>query len=299
MSLRKAGRSKPKRKVKSRKLPFLLTVGLMIFFVAYLSIRSHVAGPEKPSLKAAVLDQLSPHYPNPAFIEAANSTIRQAGLKVDVYESVTVDLYRTLPSYGYRLIVFRVHAGVYPKGNYVALFTAEPYSLFKYQQEQLADLLGEGWTNQSDTGVFAVPPNFIRESSVANYQGAVIVLMGCTGLYSRDLPQAFIDRGASVVIGWNYLVGVAHTDSATLTFLRMMLLERMSIAASVAATMSQTGADPDYGSVLEYYPNEEGSLTFSQLFSAGARQFELLTCVSVLPVESDDPHGALHPHDSG
>lgn len=295
MSLGKAGRSKPKRKVKSRKLLFLLTLGLVIVFVAYLSIPSHVARPEKLSLKAAVLDQLSLNYPNRAFIDAAQSTMRQAGLKVDIYDSVTVDLYRTLPTYGYGLIIFRVHAGVYQKENYVALFTVEPYSLFKYQQEQLADLLGEGWTNRSDTGVFAVPPKFIRESSVADYQGAVIVLMGCTGLYSRDLPQAFIDRGASVVVGWNYLVGVTHTDTATLTFLRMLLLEKMSIAGSVAATMSQSGADPDYGSVLEYYPNEKGSLTFSQLFSAEAPQFEPLARMNVLLMKSDDPDIAPRP----
>lgn len=46
--------------------------------------------------------------------------------------------------------------------------------------------------------------------------------MGCYGLFSQDLPQAFIERGASVVIGWKGLVGTQHTDDATRTLLRLV-----------------------------------------------------------------------------
>jgi hypothetical protein len=97
-----------------------------------------------------------------------------------------------------------------------------------------------------------------------SYDKAVIVLMGCHGLYSPDLPRAFIERGASVVIGWNGFVDVKHTDDATPTLLRAILLDKLSIDESVRATMRKIGADPETGSWLDYYPKNFGSQLFFQ-----------------------------------
>ena len=91
--------------------------------------------------------------------------------------------------------------------------------------------------------VFAVTPKLIRERSIMDYDGTVVVLMGCFGLHSLDLPKAFVGRGASVVIDWNGLVDIKEADKATLTLLRMMLLEKMSVDESVKVTMSDVGSD--------------------------------------------------------
>lgn len=186
--------------------------------------------------------------------------MRGAGFDVDVYppERVTVSLYASLPAQGYRLIVYRVHAGVSEelKGRPVGLFTTEPYSTLAYPQEQLTELVGAARPfNRSET-VFAVTPRFVRERSIMDYGGAVIVLTGCFGLYSRELPQAFIDRGASVVIGWTGLVGVEHTDRATLALLKAMLSGKMSVGDSVRTVMGEVGPDPESHSLLGYYPPE-------------------------------------------
>ncbi len=219
-------------------------------------------------MKAAIVDQLGAHYPNQEFLETAESLMRQAGFGVDIYgaEKVTVNLYGSLSTHGYKLIVFRVHAGVDEKrkNSPVGLFTVEPYSELAYPQEQLAELVEPAQAFNRTETVFGVTPKFIRERTILDYDGAVIILTGCFGLYSRELPQAFIDRGASVVIGWNGLIDVKRTDMATSVLLRMMLAEKMSVGASVSAVMREVGADAEYASILSYYPQDRGDLDLNE-----------------------------------
>jgi len=280
---------KGKRRVRTGELAGFVVLTVFIVLVAYLMISpptfhsgnqpevntstSQSTTANKPTLKAALVDQLSTHSPSREFIDTAEDMMFRSGFDVDIYgpNEVTVGLYGSLATHGYKLIVFRVHAGVEVrswdpeiKGKPVGLFTTETYSELKYPQEQLYDLVTPAQAFNDSEVVFAVNPEFIRQRS-ADYGGAVIVLTGCFGLFSQDLPQAFISRGASVVIGWDGLVDVKHTDQATLTLLRMMLVERMSIGESVSATMKEVGPDPVEGSVLSYYPPQKGSLTFSDL----------------------------------
>ena len=99
----------------------------------------------KLETKAAIIDQLCVLLPNQAFIEQATRELEEYGFSVDVYsgEAVTVDLYRELPAYGYKLIIFRVHSGllgVDPKViNRTWLYTNEPYSKTSHLIEQLDD----------------------------------------------------------------------------------------------------------------------------------------------------------------
>jgi len=282
---------KERRRVKTGELAGFLVLTVFIIFLAYLMISpptSHTGNPpevrtstsgsatvNKPTLKAAWVDQLSVHSPNRELIDTAKEMMLGAGFDVDIYNpnEVTVNLYGSLAKYGYKLIVFRVHAGVEVrswdpeiKGKPVGLFTTETYSELKYPQEQLYDLVTAAQAFNDSEVVFAVNPEFIEQRS-ADYGGTVIILTGCFGLFSRDLPQAFISRGASVVIGWDGLVDVKHTDQATLTLLRMMIKEGMSVEESVRATMKELGPDPVEGSILSYYPPNKGILTFSELFS--------------------------------
>lgn len=265
---------KPKRKSNLSTLAALLVVVLIFAFVVYSLIAPQQTGSQAPGMKAAIVDQLSMLYPNREFTKPAEDIMRQAGLNVDIYgpENVTVGLYAWLPDAGYRLILFRVHGGVNQKmeGNPVGLYTSEPYNELSHPQEQLADLVGMGRAyDRNDTVVFAVTPKFIKERSITDYPGTVVVLMGCYGLFSTGLPQAFIDRGASVVIGWKGLVGLEHTDKATLVLLEAMLLDKLSIRDSVDRTLDRVGSDPESKSLLAFYPEEKGSLTFSELQPSG------------------------------
>jgi len=285
------GRDKGRRRAKTGELAGFLVLMVFMVLVAYLMVSpptSHSGNQletststsqsttvNKPTLKAALVDQLSAHSPSREFIDTAEDMMFRSGFDVDIYnpKEVTVNLYGSLAKYGYKLIVFRVHAGVEVrswdpeiKGKPVGLFTTETYSELKYPQEQLYDLVTPAQAFNESEVVFAVNPEFIEQRS-ADYGGTVIILTGCFGLFSRDLPQAFISRGASVVIGWDGLVDVKHTDQATLTLLRMMIMEGMSVEQSVRATMKELGPDPVEGSVLGYYPPYKGSLTFSELFS--------------------------------
>lgn len=284
-------RARRKRRVKTGELTGFLLLAVFVVAVAYLMISPQTLHREKeselatstsqpttankPILKAALVDQLSVHSPNREFIESAKNMMLERGFDVDIYgpKEVTISLYGSLAKHGYKLIVFRVHAGIEIrswdpeiKGKPVGLFTTEAYSELLYPQEQLNDLVTPAQAFNESEKVFAVNPEFIRERS-ADYRGAVIILMGCFGLFSPDLPQAFISRGASVVIGWDGLVDVKHTDGATLTLLKMMLQEKTSVEQSVKATMMEWGPDPVEGSILGYYPEYRGGSTFSELSS--------------------------------
>ena len=134
--------------------------------------------------------------------------------------------------------------------------------------------------DRSERDVFAVTPKFIAERSATDYHGALIVIMGCYGLFSVDLPKAFVDRGASAVIGWNGLVGSDHTDKVTLSLLRALLTKRQSISESIRVTMNELGPDPDHNSTMRYYPKQTGNLVFSEITKRPS-SFELRSAISV------------------
>jgi len=64
--------------------------------------------------KAAIIDQLYSLQPNEAFISEVTKELEDYGFEVDIYQGdeVTVDLYRQLPGYGYKVIIFRAHSGL-------------------------------------------------------------------------------------------------------------------------------------------------------------------------------------------
>lgn len=266
----KKTKSTRRRTIRIGEIAGIVALILAVAFVVYIVIPLQTPSSESHPLKGVIVDELSGEFTDPAFMETVQNIMSEQGLSVDVYgpKSVTVSFYSALPAYGYRLILLRVHAGVdqQTKGHPVGLYTTEPYSELSYPQEQLSELVATGRSyNRSETAVFAVTPKFISEKSAADYHGALIVIMGCYGLFSKDLPQAFIDRGASAVIGWNGLVGSDYTDKATLSLLRELVTQKRTISESVMATMKEVGPDPDHNSTLGYYPKQGSGLTFSEI----------------------------------
>ena len=214
-----------------------------------------------PSPKAAVIvDQLSLTEPNPAFADTATTLLEQADYAVDYYsgEEVTVDFYRELPARGYDLIILRVHSGLArdegrPTG-YVSLFTGEPFDDKKHYEEREAKLLGRARYYDGSPEYFSIVPDFIELSMAGRFDDTTIIMMGCDGLTTDRTAEAFVQKGAEVVIGWNGDVSAVHTDRATERLLQHLLVEEYTAREAVARTMAEVGPDPDYDTVLLTYP---------------------------------------------
>jgi hypothetical protein len=213
--------------------------------------------------RAAIVDQLSLTQPNSAFVETATRLLEQAGYTVDYYpgEQVTVDFYRDLPTGGHRLLILRNHSSVIGTGgevtNDAGLYTSEAYNKRKYLDEQIAQRLMVARYYEGGPEYFGVMPDFVRSSMRGRFNDATVIMMGCDGLRSDMLAEAFVHRGAQAVVSWSGPVGAAHTDAATERLLHHLLVGGMSIGEAVAQTVAEVGPDPTYDSVLRLYPSGE------------------------------------------
>jgi len=227
-------------------------------------------------LKAAIVDHLSLTCPNQTFIQTATDTLKQAGYTVDYYpgEQVTVEFYRNLPTYAYKLIILRVHsaAASYEEKEFkeapVCLFTSEPYSKTKHVYEQLTDqLVIASYTMPEPPYYFAIMPKFVTSSVNGKFDNTVIIMMGCEGLHNEKMAEALIEKGAKVYISWNEMISASHTDQTTTHLLKHLITENQTIRQSVEKTMKEVGADPDFKNLLSYHPLEVGDQTIKNINS--------------------------------
>jgi hypothetical protein len=212
---------------------------------------------DEATKKAVIVDQLSLTNPHPEFISEARETLAEAGYSVDYIagEDVTVDIYRALPDRGYDLVLLRVHAGITTETDqvtgeqtgteYVSLFTGEPYDEGKYSEEQL-NRLGKARYDENSDPLFGIGPEFIEKSMRGDFNGAVVVMMGCDGLRSQRTAEAFLDRGASAFVSWSKPISAGHTDTATEALLQRLLIEGLPVEEAVSQTAAEVGPDPVY-----------------------------------------------------
>ena len=221
------------------------------------------AEPDGP-LRAAIVDQLDLTFPNQLFREEATATLEAAGYEVEYIpgELVTVDYYRELATHDYDLIVLRIHAARSLTTNdgqplqLAELFTSERFSrdhAYELETGQVGSVVYE----EGGDVYFGIGPLFVVDSMIGDFDGATIVMMGCNGLISEQMAEAFVRKGAGSFISWNDLVSVTHTDAATLNLLDQMLVNNLSSSDAAAATMAEVGPDPYYDSVLLSYPLED------------------------------------------
>jgi hypothetical protein len=229
--------------------PAVQMVGLLPF-----APRSSPAAP--PSPRAAVIDQVGLTHPNPEFVKLASAMLEVAGYQVDVYtgDQITVEFYKNLATHGYRLIIFRTHSSNVDVTGEIGLFTSEVYREDRWAMEQLRGRLAFGHTIPEAGGpaYFAVVPAFVRKEMQGRLDDTLLIIGGCESLASPQLAQAFIDRGALAVIGWNDTVDLAYNDRAILRLLLAVVGEKMSVEEAVRRTMIDVGPDPVYGSRLAY-----------------------------------------------
>ncbi len=220
--------------------------------------------PDGP-LRAAIIDQLDLTFPNQLFREEATQTLETAGYSVDYHpgETVTVDFYRDLATHDYDLIVLRIHAARHTTDSdepiqLAELFTSEPFSEFRHVHEQESGQIGAVFYEDPDEqNYFGIGPRFVVDSMRGEFDGTTVVMMGCNGLVSEQMAEAFVRKGAGSFISWNDLVSVTHTDEATLNLLDHMVIENLSSSEAAAATMKELGPDPYYDSTLLSYPLED------------------------------------------
>ncbi|MEA3345715.1 MAG: hypothetical protein U9Q78_05650 [Chloroflexota bacterium] len=214
--------------------------------------------------KAAIVDQTGFSFPGPEFISQARGYLEDSGYEVDLYppKEVTVEFFSTLPKKGYRLILLethatsevvlegqRGHASDVPPGPF--LFTTERYEKQRYLRLQMEDQIRASKLFYEDSPLlFAVGPKFIRSSMRDFFPNTVVIIGGCQSLAFPDLARAFLDRGASVVIGWNGMVDLSHNNEAILHLLRSMTVEGLSPQEAVEEAREEIGPDPEYGSSL-------------------------------------------------
>jgi cell division protein FtsB len=260
---------------------FAALVLMVILFSAYFG-SSLLSQPQNQTLsqessqpKAAIVDQLSLTCPNETFIEAATNILKQAGCTVDYIpgRQVTVEFYRNLPADGYKIIILRVHsAGFTSEGQpfLLSMFTSEPYSSTEYVYEQLTDQLGcNSYTRPGEPPYyFGIMPEFVRSSMKGNFQNSIIIMMGCDGMAYQFMAEAFILKGAKAYIGWTASVSARHTDTATISLLQHLLVEKQTIKQAVENTMKEVGPDPAYNSQPAYYPPNAGEYTIKNLEGA-------------------------------
>jgi len=248
-----------------------LGVAVIVVLVCTLPIDQAGGPSDYDGLKAAIIDQLYAFdYSNQGFIEQVTGTLESDGFQVDLYQGdqVTVDLYRRLATYGYQLIIFRAHSGVIKaEGEEVvrtSLFTSEGYSSTKYVREQLNEELAQARVGEGPF-YFAIGSKFITDRMKGQFDDTVIIITGCSCLYLHDLAQAFSDKGASAYLAWDRTVSLDYVDDSTIALIDNLCSEGLTIEEAVAKTTEEKGPDPEWGSVLKYYPAQCGNKTIEEL----------------------------------
>jgi hypothetical protein len=246
--------------------------GVVVFVRFYLL--DQPSPDNEGELRAVIVDQLSSIRENEGFLGNVTKELEDYGFEVDLCQgdNVTVDFYRELPTHGYKLIIFRAHSGLLAEDEEVVvqttLFTNEEYSQLKHYVEQLDDRLVMARVGEGYPMVFGIPPKFISESMKGRFDDAVVIMMGCSGLFLRDLAEAFIDKGASVYVGWNGSVELYYVDEATPYLVRQLCSGNVTIKEAVDSTMDVIGPDPEHKAGLDYYPSypsDSGDKTLQEL----------------------------------
>lgn len=227
--------------------------------------------PAQPS--AAIIDQLYALHPNPSFVRQVTGMLEGSGFEVVLYQGdeVTVDLYGRLAEMGHEVLLFRAHSGLIAGEEgpvrETTLFTNEPYTELKHVGDQLAGRLARGRMREDDRLVFAINDKFVRESMEGKFDGAAVIMMGCSCLQLEDLGSAFLEKGASAYLAWHATVDLGYVDRATLHLLEQLCQEGRTVGAAVQKTMAEVGPDPQYGAKLKYRPAAAGDKTVGQLVS--------------------------------
>jgi len=267
-----------KRKLRNKLIYGIVAVGLVLTCVfAYSLLHSENPSPndQTSSPKAALIDHLSFSSPPRtefekdqwnAFKNQCKLILEDAGFSYTYHkgEEVTVNFYKELPTYGYSLMLLRVHSAAIKdeQGNpteLIGLFTSEIWNettKSKYSSEiDQGRLARARLFAEKDDWYFGITPLFVQsDSMIGNFKNTVIIMMGCEGLNHTSMADAFVHwKKATVYTSWTGLVSISHTDQSTIQLLQSLLEQERTIKNAV----EKISPDPTWpSSELDYYPKE-------------------------------------------
>ena len=222
-----------------------LGIGFSIYFFQGDFELQTYSGPPK----AVIIDQLYDELPNDDFHTKTTEYLEKAGFQVDIIttKDVTIDFYKNLPKMNYKYVIVRTHGA--ENSNDVVLFTGERYTEDKYIQEQLFGQVKKAtplleisykididnsskWivVNETDrymiipanpvddtrNDFFAISSELVKHGMNGKFDDTIFILGGCNTLSNPSLAKSLIDRGASVVLGWDNAVSNVDNDRAIL-----------------------------------------------------------------------------------
>lgn len=250
-------------------------------------------------LKAVIIDQLHEGIPNKYFQKIANESLTGAGYEVELFttKDITVDFYKQLPSKDYDYIVIRSHglAGRTPEDS-PKLYTNEVYTTDKFVSEQLFGIIDGAYLNPrtairaivdvtdlEENGqvvfsmrnssqannwgarvttdqYFVIGAKTIKELMVGQFPGSTIILAGCDTMTNTLLADAFLEKGASEIVGWEGSVYAYENDRALIEILRQTLDDKIELSEVVESLGKDSIYRLDNSTTLHYYsdkPDEE------------------------------------------
>jgi len=260
------------KKLFSNKKLAILSIALVAVIVSGLLLyRIFLQTSEvKFSFKAAIIDQLGEEFPNSEFNEtgAVAGILKNAGFNVTYHRSETINVvfYMGLAKCNYGIIIMRAHAAIREGETIVDFFTSEEYSTDRYVREQNNDLLTKGYYKwKPGKFYFTITPKFI-ENLEGYFPKSIVIAMGCESLKPdcEGMADAFIKKGAKAYIGWTDSISILHSDNSTVTFLKYLLVNNMTIHAAISECNKIH--DPEgFSGKLSCYPSEIGSYKLSDL----------------------------------
>ena len=278
-SINPQGRNPMKKKHRHKKKTSGLKRSLIAILISFLVFAAFVScyqfllhQQEQPeeiirfNYKAIIVDQLNVTAPNPNFRKEATGILTRADFEVEYYsgDRVDVNLFAWLGLNEYGLIILRVHSGIVPGSEHLALFTNEPYSNETHKNEEEDRQVGSVSVTEGSPNLFGVGPNYIKYSMLGRLSDSVVIVMGCDGLYYKEMADAFIKIGAKAYIAWDKGVLSTHTDRATLRLLYYLVTKKQTIKNAVSLTNQEVGPDPQDGSILLYHPNRAKSYSIPE-----------------------------------
>lgn len=240
--------TKPKTKTESRvttrsKKLFLAFIPAVLIVTAgllgaYFLFNSASSVPPK----AAIIDQVSSsqltassRHVNQTLVEIEESLLHTRFSRVDYYsDNATVDLYRLLPSKGYKLIVWSAHSALDEQSSFVAISSSENnesknYDQYSSEELTLCNISGDPRL------YFAITPTFVKDRMEGRFDDTVIILMTCNGLKDGyySTADALLEKGAKAVISWDGWVSLSDDDAAVPKLLRYLITNNNTIGEAV------------------------------------------------------------------
>jgi len=211
--------------------------------------------------KALIIDGLSTTHENKTFWWTVQAKLKHENYTTHYCQgggaSDTVNYYRDLPTKGYEIIILRVHSAINLENGELAIFTNEKWSDTKasttYLNDIINDRLARVRVEENSTSYFGITPNFVKAMN-GRFENTIIIMMGCDGMKTQSLAEAFIQKGAKVYIGWDGPVVPEYIDVATIELLEHLVLEKQTVSHAIEKTVEEVGRDPYYQSTLRYYP---------------------------------------------